>query len=128
MLEACEDRTTPTPVVSVAALTDAPEGSAGNRWWLMGDDTSGFLMVNLSFSGTADSGDYYQPMSASFMDGYATTDLYLNTIDDSTPSRPKRGSSRSLVAAGTQSVRPPAPRSTSSTTTRNSCRCRRSAT
>ncbi|MBM3982532.1 MAG: hypothetical protein FJ304_20125 [Planctomycetes bacterium] len=84
MLEVCEDRTTPTPVVTAAALSDAPEGSSGYRWRLTRDDTSSSLTVNLSFSGTADSGDFTNPMFASFMTGQATADVYLSTNDDST--------------------------------------------
>ena len=83
-LEQFEDRVNPTPVIAATALSNAPEGSSGYRFQLARDDTSGFLTVNLSFSGTADSGDFTNPMFASFMNGQATTDVYLNTTDDST--------------------------------------------
>jgi VCBS repeat-containing protein len=82
MLEACEDRTTPTPVVSIAAQSNTAEGGWVS-YQLARTETSGFLMVNVSFSGTASSGDFYDPMFASFMDGQATATLNVNTVNDS---------------------------------------------
>jgi hypothetical protein len=52
-LEACEDRTVPTPVVTVQALADATEGGAAGLFRFTRDTTSGSLYVSLYTSGTA---------------------------------------------------------------------------
>jgi hypothetical protein len=92
MLEACEDRTTPTPVVTIASLGDVNEGGVGatavSR--LTRSETGGTLVVNYALGGTATGGgtDYYSTgTSITFMDGQASVDgsFMLNNDSDSEP-------------------------------------------
>ena len=89
MLEACEDRTTPTPVVTIALLGDVTEGAGFNTAYaqLSRTETSGSLIVNYALSGTATGGgtDYYSTgTSITFMDGQATVDAMFMLNNDST--------------------------------------------
>ena len=84
MLEPCEDRTVPTPVVTIAALGDATEGGAAGAFRLTRTETSNNLSVHLSASGTATPwSDYPFPMAATFLDGHATVDVTIAPTNDS---------------------------------------------
>jgi Calx-beta domain len=85
-LEQCEDRTVPTPVVTVQALADATEGGPPGLFRFTRDTTSGSLYVMLYPGGTATSGsDYTGANSVRFADGEATVDLNVTATDDSEP-------------------------------------------
>ena len=65
-----EDRTVPTPVVTIAAIADATEGGASGTFRLTRTETAGTLNVGYSPSGTAGPyTDYTYPLSARFADG-----------------------------------------------------------
>ena len=83
MLEACEDRATPT-AVTVSLLAHTTEGGSGQVRFTR-DDTTGSLSVNFSLGGTATSGtDYATPISpVYFMPGTATVDMFVGTYGDS---------------------------------------------
>jgi hypothetical protein len=83
-LEVCEDRTVPTPVVTVQALADATEGGAAGLIRFTRTETSGSLYVSLMASGTATAGsDYTSVSGVRFADGEATVDLNVTATDDS---------------------------------------------
>ena len=85
MLESCEDRTVPTPVITVAAIADATEGgSAGTVWFTpVGLDRSGRGELQPRWDGDCGFGllagwriDWVAP-------GSLTTDLSVPVTDDS---------------------------------------------
>lgn len=82
-LEEFEDRALPTPVITVEALT--PEVAEGGqaRYRLTRTETAGYLMVGLSWSGTATNGpDYSGGVSAGFSPGSATAEVVVPTYPD----------------------------------------------
>lgn len=85
MLEACEDRTTPTPVVNVTTLGDATEGGASGtlRFSRIGD-LSASLTANFSVSGTATSGTDFTSLgtTVTFSAGAATADKSVAALGD----------------------------------------------
>lgn len=84
--EGLEDRTVPTPVLTIAALANVaePSGSATFRISMSGYTAMPFS-VNYSLGGTATSGtDYTTAGSASFSPSQSFTDITVNVVDDST--------------------------------------------
>jgi hypothetical protein len=80
-----EDRTVPTPVITIAALSDGHEGGSNGSFRLTRTETTGGLTVNLAPAGGTASSlmDYNFPLSASFAPGIATADVTLTVVNDS---------------------------------------------
>jgi hypothetical protein len=80
---ALEDRTVPTAVVEVEALTDAYEGGGNGGFRLTRTETSGTLSVGYMLSGSATEwDDFTPPFMAEFADGEAITYVSIEAEDD----------------------------------------------
>lgn len=86
MLEACEDRTVPTPVVTAEVISHFNESGSTGQVRFTRDDTTGSLAVNFSVGGTATAGTDHTLMFSGvfFMPGMATADLWIGAYQDST--------------------------------------------
>lgn len=81
---ALEDRTVPTPVVTIEALAHVTEGGGATAAFrLTRTETSGSLSIGFSPTGTATSGmDYTYPLFVTFADGAATADVVITPSND----------------------------------------------
>lgn len=94
LLTPLEDRTVPTPVVTIAALSNLTEGGGATAAFrLTRSDTTGSLSVGFMTGGTAvgsngfmpPSGtDYTYPVAATFANGSATADVTITPSNDTT--------------------------------------------
>lgn len=86
-LTSLEDRTVPTPVVTIQALSDVAEGGgAVAAFRLTRSTTTGTLSVGFSPSGSTATpySDFTFPFSVTFANGSATADVTITPINDTT--------------------------------------------